>query len=74
MYQENNEEVVSKLCLGQERATKTNPSTHPRAVQKNVDNPKQVQNLVCKDLHTNDRISFGRETPNWGYTRCKYAR
>jgi len=41
---------------------------------KNVDNPKQVRNLVCKDLHTNDRISFGRETPNWGYTRYKYGR
>ena len=32
---------------------------------KNVDNPKQIRSQICKDPHTYDRISFGRETPNW---------
>jgi hypothetical protein len=31
----------------------------------NVDNPKQIQLSTCRDLHTFNRISFGRETPNW---------
>jgi len=32
---------------------------------KNVDNPKQIRSDTHGDLHASNRISFGRETPNW---------
>jgi hypothetical protein len=38
-----NREVVPKLHLKSEQNMETNTSTHPEAVQKNVDNPKQIQ-------------------------------
>ena len=44
---------------------KTNPSTQPRAVQKNVDNSKHIRLSICKDLHTSNRMYFEQETPNW---------
>ena len=64
VYPENNREVLPKLLLGPERTMETNPSTHPRAIQKNMDNPKPIRSQIRKDPHTYDRISFGQETPN----------
>ena len=29
-----------------------------------MDNSKQIQSYICKDLHISNRISFERETPN----------
>jgi hypothetical protein len=57
--------VIPKHRLGPKRTKETNPSTYPRAVQKNVDNTKQIRSQICNDLHTSNGISFGRETPNW---------
>jgi hypothetical protein len=65
VYPENNWEIRPKLCLGWEQTMETNLSTHQRAVQKNVDNSKQIRLSICKDLHTSNRIYFERETPNW---------
>jgi hypothetical protein len=58
--------VMPKPLLGPERSMETNPSTDPRAVQKNMDNPKLIRSQICKALHTSNHISFERETPNWG--------
>jgi hypothetical protein len=33
-------------------------STHSRAVQKNVDNPKEIPSQICTDSHTNDCVSL----------------
>jgi len=61
---ENNTEVMPKLCLGLEQTMETNLIYASAGCPQNVDNPKQILLYICKDLHTSNRISFGRETPN----------
>ena len=65
MYLENNREVMPKVCLGPERTIETNLIYASAGCLKYVDNPKEIRLQICKDLHTSDRISFERETPNW---------
>ena len=56
VYLENNGEVLPKLRLGREQNMEANPSTHPRAVQKM---------WTIRKRYGGNRISFGREMPNW---------
>ena len=56
---------MPKSYLGTEQTMETYSTTHPQTVQKNMDNAKQIRSQICKYLHTTNRISFGRETPNW---------
>ena len=58
-------EVMPKVCLGPERTMETNLIYASTGYPKYVDNPKEIWSQICKDLHTSDRISFERETPNW---------
>ena len=65
VYPENNREVMPKVYLGSERTMETNLIYASVRCPKYVDNPKEIRSQICKDLHTSDRISFERETPNW---------
>ena len=65
MYPENNREELPKLGLGPEQTMETNLVYASAGCPENVDNPKQIRLYIYKDLHTSNRISFGRETPSW---------
>jgi hypothetical protein len=65
VYPENNREVMPKLRLESEQTMGASLIYASAGCPNNVDNPKQIQLSTCRDLHTSNRISFGRETPNW---------
>ena len=55
MYPENNGEMVSKLYLGSERITETDPIYASSGYPKNVNNWKQIQHL---DIHPEREIVY----------------